>query len=85
MIRDRLVCGVNHRKIQQRLLSEGRTLTFEKAQEIALSIEAAERDSSEISTNTQAIEKNIEATKSEHFNEINKMAEDNARKSNSNN
>ena len=43
MLRDRLVCGVNHQGIQKRLLSE-KELTYEKALEIALSIEAAEKD-----------------------------------------
>ncbi|GFR97812.1 polyprotein [Elysia marginata] len=40
MLRDRLVCGINDRRIQQRLLSEG-TLTFPKALEIAQAMETA--------------------------------------------
>lgn len=40
MLRDRLVCGVNDPQIQKRLLSEER-LTFKKAMEISLSLEAA--------------------------------------------
>ena len=55
MIRDRLVCGVNHKKIQQRLLSEGGNLTYEKAQEIALAIESAEKDSSEMGSSSNEI------------------------------
>ena len=43
MLRDRLVCGVNHQGIQKRLLSE-KDLSYEKALEIALLIEAAEKD-----------------------------------------
>ena len=43
MIRDRLVCGVNHDKIQSRLLSE-KALTYEKAMELSLALEAAEKD-----------------------------------------
>ena len=43
MLRDRLVCGVNHQGIQKRMLGE-KELTYEKALEIALSIEAAEKD-----------------------------------------
>jgi len=43
MLRDRLVCGVNHKTIQKRLLSE-RDLTYEKAYSLAQAIEAAERD-----------------------------------------
>ena len=42
MLRDRLVCGINHERTQQlRLLSEGSTLTLEKALDIALSLESA--------------------------------------------
>ena len=44
MIRDRLVCGVNHDTIQPRLLAE-KELTFERAFEVAQSIEAAEKNS----------------------------------------
>ncbi|KAK3768859.1 hypothetical protein RRG08_041521 [Elysia crispata] len=40
MLRDRLVCGINNRRIQQRLLSE-RSLTFAKALHIAQAMEAA--------------------------------------------
>ena len=38
MLRDRLVCGINNKKIQRRLLAE-RELTLEKAEEIALAEE----------------------------------------------
>ena len=41
MLRDRLVCGINHERTQQRLLSEGSTLTLKKALDIALSLESA--------------------------------------------
>ena len=40
MLRDRLVCGINNTRIQQRLLTE-RSLTFAKALEIAQAMEAA--------------------------------------------
>ncbi|GFS07432.1 polyprotein [Elysia marginata] len=40
MLRDRLVCGIIDRRIQQRLLSEG-TLTFPKALEIAQAMKTA--------------------------------------------
>ena len=40
MLRDRLVSGVNHEKIQRRLLSEAQ-LTFKKAYEISSAMEAA--------------------------------------------
>ena len=43
MLRDHLVCGINHQGIQKQLLGD-KELTYEKALEIALSIEAAEKD-----------------------------------------
>ena len=43
MIRDRIVCGVNDEKIQKRLLSE-RDLSYDRAMEIALAMEAADKD-----------------------------------------
>ena len=47
MIRDRLVCGVNDRRIQRRLLAEP-DLTFKKAMEIAQAMEAADKNVQEI-------------------------------------
>ena len=41
MLRDRLVCGINHDRTQQRLQSEGATLTLQKALDISLSLESA--------------------------------------------
>ena len=41
MLRDRLVCGINHEKNQQRLLSEGSSLSLEKALDIVLSLKSA--------------------------------------------
>ena len=41
MLRDRLVCGVNHRGIQRKLLSET-DLTFDRAFAIAQTIESAD-------------------------------------------
>ena len=41
MLRDRLVCGINHDRTQQRLLSEGVTLTLQKGLDISLSLESA--------------------------------------------
>ena len=43
MLRDRLVCGVNHAGIQSKLLAQA-DLTFETAYTLALSVEASERD-----------------------------------------
>ena len=47
MIRDRLVCGINHEGIQRKLLAE-KSLDIDKAYALALSIEAAERDSKDL-------------------------------------
>ena len=44
MLRDRLVCGTVHKGIQRRLLVET-ALTFDKALEISLAAEAADKDS----------------------------------------
>ena len=41
MLRDWLVCGINDERTQQRLLSEGSSLTLEKALDISLSLESA--------------------------------------------
>ena len=47
MIRNRLVCGCNNERIQKRLLSE-KDLTYEKAMELALAMEAADKDTQEL-------------------------------------
>jgi len=47
MLRDCLVCGINHHAIQRRLLAE-KNLTFEKALEISLAVEAADKDMKQI-------------------------------------
>ena len=44
MLRDRLVCGIANKTVQRRLLQEP-ALSFEKALDLALSAEAAEKDS----------------------------------------
>ena len=54
MLRDCLVCGVNHRGIQTRLLTK-KELTFEKALEVALSVEAAEKDVRQIQVPSAAV------------------------------
>ena len=47
MLRDKLACGINHEGIQCRLLSE-RDLTYDKALEIALAMEAAAKDTKDL-------------------------------------
>ena len=44
MLRDKLVCGVNHDTIQTRLLAE-KELTFQKALDLSQAVEAAEKNS----------------------------------------
>ena len=51
MLRDRLVCGVNHEKIQQKLMSE-KNLTYATALELAQTMEAAEKHSQHLATNS---------------------------------
>ena len=48
MLRDRLVCGINNERIQQRLLSEGESLTLARAIEISQAMESAAHNSSAI-------------------------------------
>ena len=52
MLRDRLVCGIYSRAVQRRLLQEP-SLTYDKALEIALSSEAAEKDSKRLTGGTE--------------------------------
>ena len=47
MLRDRLVCGINDAQIQRRLLAE-KSLTYAKAQEIALALESAVQGTKDI-------------------------------------
>ena len=47
MLRDRLVCGINHEGIQRQLLSE-KNLTYNNALEIALAMEAAAKDTKDL-------------------------------------
>ena len=48
MLRDRIVCGINNRKIQQRLLAE-KTLTLAKTIELAQGLETAVKNAKELS------------------------------------
>ena len=47
MLRDCLVCGINHDCTQQRLLSEGANLSLQKVMDISLSPESAITSSSD--------------------------------------
>ena len=52
MLRDRLVCGINHQGIQRKLSAE-KSLDFDKAYALALSIESAEKDSKDLRSQPQ--------------------------------
>ena len=45
MIRDRLVCGIRHVRMQERLLGKGSSLTLDQAIEIATCMETASKQS----------------------------------------
>ena len=47
MLRDRLVCGIGDSHIRRKLLAEAK-LTYDKAVDIALSVEAADKDARDI-------------------------------------
>ncbi len=53
MLRDRLVCGVNDKRIQRSLLSETK-LSYKRALEFAQAMEAAECDTQELQYNKPA-------------------------------
>ncbi len=56
LLRDRLVCGINDDGIQRRLLAETQKLTFDRAMEITLSMEAAKQHVTEIQQSRSAAE-----------------------------
>ena len=47
LLRDRIICGINDDHVQRRLLLE-KALTFEKALELAVSLETAKKNVSEL-------------------------------------
>ena len=65
MLRDRFVCGVKHKDITNRLLNE-RNLTYEKAMELALSMESAEKNTRHLQT--------MQSTSEVHHNTFQKWA-----------
>ena len=54
MLRDRIVCGIRSKRVQQRLLQEA-GLTFERALEIAQATETAENDSKRLQVKDKPI------------------------------
>ena len=70
MVQDRLLCGINNDRIQQRLLAE-RELTFEKVVEIATATEMASKNLIDIGGKTPSSDNKVnkveEETKPPHF------------------
>jgi predicted aspartyl protease len=60
-LRDRFVCGLRHENIQRRLLSE-KTLTYDRAIEIARGMEAADQDTRAFKSNPSPINKLVHDT-----------------------
>ena len=56
MLPDHLVCGVNHNRTKQRLLSKGAALALQKAINISLSLESAIKQSAIIQNESNAAE-----------------------------
>jgi len=62
MLCDQLICGVNHEGIQRRLLSE-KNLTYDKAFELALAMEASTKVSKDISaTSSTTLDQSLHYT-----------------------
>ena len=49
MLRDRIVCGINDQQTQKKLLAE-KTLSFDRALEIALAVESATKEARDITS-----------------------------------
>ena len=59
MLRDRLVCGINHDRTQQRLLSEGGNLSLQKAMDISLSLESVIKQAAVIQNEFQQLNETV--------------------------
>ena len=70
MLRDRLVCGINNKQIQRRLLAES-TLDFKKAMKIATSMETAIKNVKDLTNQTASGNGSLNRVGDE-ANEINK-------------
>ena len=70
MFRDCLVCGINHDRRQQRLLSEGANLSLQKTMDISLSLESAKKQAAVIQNKfkqpNEAVSKIEQKTSSRH-------------------
>ena len=59
VLRDRLVCGINHDCTQQRLLSEGGNLSLQKAMDISLSLESVIKQAAVIQNEFQQLNETV--------------------------
>ena len=59
VLRDRLVCGINHDRTQQRLLSEGGNLSLQKAMDISLSLESVIKQAAVIQNEFQQLNETV--------------------------
>ena len=62
MLRDRLICGINNKRMQCRLLAEKKT-TFEDTLKLALAMEAADKDAKDL---TNDLEQPVHNVRSRH-------------------
>ena len=65
MLRDRLVCGVDDLRIQRRLLAEPQ-LTFDKAFEIAMASESAEKNVKDLQSGAQLTDSPVNKLSTRH-------------------
>ena len=65
MLLDRLICGINHEKWQQRLLAEGDKLMYDKAHKRLLALEAAEKEVKDIAGEKSVHQLRLRSTKSQ--------------------
>ena len=59
VLRDHLVCGINHDRTQQRLLSEGGNLSLQKAMDISLSLESVIKQAAVIQNEFQQLNETV--------------------------
>ena len=56
MLRDRLVSGINDKRILSRLLQKGDKLTITKAKKLAIALESAEKDVKDLQVDPPSVE-----------------------------
>ena len=56
MLRDHLICGINNKRIQCRLLSDKKLTKFEDVLQLALAMEAADKDARHLTDNEHSVQ-----------------------------